>query len=58
MVENMSRNDTVHEVCADQAQVTIDRCSGATLEVPGAVFVVRQARIGVLKVRDSNCTMC
>ena len=54
----MSRNDAVHEVCADQAQVTINRCSGATLEVPGAVFVVRQARIGVLKVRDSNCTMC
>ena len=53
----MGVNDAVHEVCTNQAKVSINGCSGAALKVPGAVFVMRQAGIGVLKIRDGNCSL-
>ena len=50
----MSLDDAVEELAADEAEFAINCCRGATCEVPGLAGVVRERRIGVLKVGDGN----
>lgn len=54
VVEDMSLDDAVEKVAADEAHLTINGSSGTTDEVPLIVGVVGKGRVGVLKEGDGN----
>lgn len=58
VVENVSLDDTVHEVTADETKFAIDRGSGTADIVPGTRLIVRKGRIGVLEESDGNWRAC
>lgn len=55
VVQNVSLDDAVEEVAADEAKFTVDGGGSTAGEVPGFGRVVRKRRIGVLKIGDGNC---
>ena len=54
VVENVGLNDTVEDVTADEAEVTVDGGGGTAGEVPDIRLVVREGGIGVLEVGDGD----
>lgn len=54
VVDDVGFDDSVHEVAADEAEVTVDGCGGAAGEVPGCGVVVGEGGIGVLEERDPD----
>lgn len=54
VVQNVSLDDTVEKVTADEAEFTVNSRSGATGEIPGGRLVVRERRVGVLEESDGN----
>ena len=58
VVKDVRLYNAVHEGPTDEAEFTINRCSSTASEVPGCVFVMREGRIGMLKVGDCNCSTC
>ena len=58
MVNDVGLNDIVHEVAADETEVTIDGCGGAAGEGPDVTLVVREGGVRVLEVGDPDCQTC
>ena len=58
VVKDVRLYNAVHEGPTDEAEFTINGCSSAASEVPSCVFVMREGGIGMLKVRDCNCSTC
>jgi hypothetical protein len=56
MVKDMSLNDAVKQVSADETHLTVNCRSSATDEVPLLGSIVRQGRVGVLKKGNGNYT--
>ena len=54
VMQHMCLNDAVHEEGTNESQFTINSCSCSALEVPDAVLVMREGRIGVLKISNGN----
>lgn len=54
VVQNVSLDDTVEDVAADETKVTVDGGSSATGKVPDLGLVVRQSGVGVLQEGDGN----
>ena len=54
VVQNVGADDVVEEVGVDKSEVTIDGGSGTTGEVPGAIVIVREGTVSVLKEGDGN----
>lgn len=54
VVEDMSLDDAVEKVAADEAHLTINGSSSTTDEVPLVVGVVGKGRVGVLEESDGN----
>lgn len=54
VVKDVRLDDTVQELSANKAKLTIDGGGSAANVVPALTTVVRECRIGVLKVRDGN----
>jgi hypothetical protein len=54
VVQHVGLNDAVEDVAADEAEVTVDGCSGATSEVPDFGLVVGEGGIGVLEEGDGD----
>ena len=54
VMQDMCLDDAVHEKGTNKSQFTINSCSCPALEVPDAVLVMREGRIGVLKVSNGN----
>lgn len=54
VVEYVSADDVVEEMGINKAKITVDGSSGTAGEVPGAVIVVRECSICVLKECDGN----
>lgn len=54
VVEDMSLDDAVEKVAADEAHLTVNGSSGTTDEVPLVVGVVGKGRVGVLEEGDGN----
>ena len=55
VVQDVGLDDTVEQVAANETELAVDSCGGATSERPGLTSVVRQRRVGVLKVSDGHC---
>ena len=55
VVQDVGLNDTVQDVTADEAKVTVNGGRGSASEVPHLRLVVRESGIGVLEVSDGNC---
>lgn len=53
-MENMSFDDAVKEVPADETKFAIYRCSCTARKVPRVRFVMGKRRIGVLKKGDGH----
>lgn len=58
VVEDVGLDDAVEEVTADEAKLTVDGRGRATGEVPRLASVVRERRVGVLKVGDGDWYHC
>lgn len=56
VVQNVSLNDTVKELTANETEFAVDGGSSTTSEVPNLRLVVRESRVGVLKVGNGNCS--
>lgn len=54
VVQDVGLDDTVEEVAADEAKLTVDGRGGATDEVPLIGSVVREGGVGVLEESDGN----
>lgn len=54
VVQDMGFYDAVEDVATDKAELTIDRSSSTTSEVPGFTGVVGKGGIGVLEVGDGD----
>ena len=54
MVQDVSLDDAVEQLTADEAELAIDGRCGAAGKVPGRAVVVRERRVGVLEVGDGN----
>lgn len=55
VVQNMCLNDTVEELAANEAKFAVNGGSSTASEVPNLRLVVRESRVGVLKVGNGNC---
>lgn len=55
MVDDVSVDDAMEEVAADEAKVTIDSGEGALDEGPALGLEVRHLGVGVVEVGDGNC---
>lgn len=55
VVQNVGLDDTMQQVAADEAELTIDGCSGALDKGPLLAGIVGQSRVGVLEEGDSDC---
>lgn len=55
VVEDVSLDDAVEEVSADEAHLAIDGGSGAADKVPLVTSVVGEGRVGVLEEGDGDC---
>jgi predicted sugar kinase len=55
VVNNVVINDFVEEVATDKASCAVDSSQGSFGVGPGLGGVVRNVRVGVLKVCNSNC---
>lgn len=55
VVQNVGLDDTVQQVAADEAKLTVNGCSGALDKGPLFAGVVGQGRVGVLEEGDSDC---
>lgn len=51
VVHDVRLDDAVHEISPDETEITVDRGGGTASEGPRTGLVVRERRIGVLKVR-------
>lgn len=58
VVQDMGLDDAVHEVTADEAELTVNGCCSAAGKGPCLARVVREGRVGVLKVGDGHCHIC
>jgi hypothetical protein len=54
VVKNVSLDDAVEKVAADEAHLTINGSSGTADKVPLVIGVVRKGRVGVLEEGDGN----
>lgn len=54
VVQNMSLNNVMEDVLANEAKVTINSGSGTTGKVPLSNIVVRKSRVRVLQVSDEH----
>ena len=54
VVQDVSLDDAVQEVTADEAHLAVNGGSGATNKVPLVGRVVRQGRVGVLEEGDGD----
>jgi hypothetical protein len=54
VVQHVGLDDTVEDVAADEAEVTVDGSGGTTGEVPDLGLVVREGRVGVLQEGDGD----
>lgn len=54
VVEDVSLNDAVEEMTANESKLAIDGGGRTPSEIPAVGLVVRQARIRVLQVRDGH----
>ena len=54
VVQDVSLDDAVEDVAADETKVTVDGGSSATGEVPDLGLVVRKSGVGVLQEGDGN----
>lgn len=57
VMKDVGLNNTVHEVAADEPELTVDGCGGTACEVPRRSLVVRESRISVLEEGDCNCAI-
>ena len=48
MVKDVGFDNTMHDLPADEAELSVDGCSGTASEVPDIVFIVRKLGISVL----------
>lgn len=55
VVENVSFDDAVEYMAADEAKVAVNGCCGATGKVPYFGLVMREGWVGVLQISDGNC---
>ena len=56
VVQDVCLDDAVEQSSANEAELTIDGGSGAARKVPRVALVMREGRIGVLKISDANCS--
>lgn len=54
VVEDVSFDDSVEDVTADETEITVDGGSGATGKVPHLRLVVGEGGVGVLEISDSH----
>ena len=54
VVQDVSLNDAVQDMTADETEVTVNGGGGTTSKVPGLGVVVREGRVGVLQESDGN----
>lgn len=54
VVQDVGLNDTVEDVAADKAEISVDGSGGTTGEVPNLRLVVRKGGVGVLQESDGN----
>lgn len=54
VVKDVSLDDSMEDVAADKAEVTVNGRCGTAGEVPHFWLVVRETGVGVLKVGDGN----
>lgn len=54
VVENVSFDNTVKEMAADETEFAIDGCSGSSNIIPGLAIIMRKTGISVLKVSDGH----
>lgn len=55
VVQHVGLDDTVEDVAADEAEVTVNGGSSAAGEVPHFRLVVRKSGVGVLEEGNSDC---
>ena len=58
VMQNVGLNDTVEDVAADKAEVTVDGSGGTTGKVPNLRLVVRKGGVGVLQESDGDWKDC
>ena len=58
MVKDVCLYNTVHQGPTDEAEFTVNGCSSAASEIPSCVLVMREGRIGMLKIGDCNYSRC
>ena len=54
VVEDVSLDDTVQEIAADETEFAVNGCSCTTGVVPAGRSVVREAGVGVLEEGDGH----
>lgn len=54
VVENVSFDDTVEESMANETELAVNGCRGATNVVPASSGVVGKCWVGVLEIGDGN----
>ena len=58
VVEDVSLDDAVEQLSADESEFTVDCRCCASSEVPGLASVMRKRGIGMLEVGDGHWTDC
>lgn len=54
MVDNVELNDTMEQLTADEAEVSVDGGQSTLLESPGALLKVLSITVVVVEVSDGN----